>query len=215
MASIRTTYKWVVSLAAVACLVAAGGCRREPPSKAAPPASTRPVPAADSGAAERLSRLEVAARHALEDVRRLSRGLRPPALDELGLVGAIQQAGSEAGIRLDADATDAPDLPAAVEVAAFRIGVEAVINVARHAGVREASLELSVDAGELQLRITDTGTGLRGSTAGVGVLAMHERAEEVGGRVDVLDLRPGVRVEARLPIPVSATEVSAPTGADR
>ncbi|MET0523655.1 MAG: sensor histidine kinase [Nocardioides sp.] len=166
-------------------------------------------------AAERLSRLEVAARHALEDVRRLSRGLRPPALDELGLVGAIQQAGSEAGVRLDADATEAPDLPAAVEVAAYRIGVEAVLNVARHAGVREASLELTVDAAELRLRITDTGTGLRGSTAGVGVLAMRERAEEVGGRVDVLDLRTGVRVDARLPIPVSATEVSAPTGADR
>ena len=166
-------------------------------------------------AAERLSRLEVAARHALEDVRRLSRGLRPPALDELGLVGAIQQAGSEAGVRLDADATESPDLPAAVEVAAYRIGVEAVLNVARHAGVREASLELTVDAAELRLRITDTGTGLRGSTAGVGVLAMRERAEEVGGRVDVLDLRPGVRVDARLPIPVSATEVSAPTGADR
>ncbi|HET9420195.1 MAG TPA: sensor histidine kinase [Nocardioides sp.] len=166
-------------------------------------------------AAERLARLEVAARHALEDVRRLSRGLRPPALDEVGLVGAIQQAGGEAGIRLDADATDVPELPAAVEVAAYRIGVEAVLNVARHAGVREASLELSADGAELRLRITDAGTGLRGSPAGVGVLAMRERAEEVGGRVDVVDLRPGVRVEARLPIAVAASEISAPSGADR
>lgn len=166
-------------------------------------------------AAERLARLEVAARHALEDVRRLSRGLRPPALDEVGLVGAIQQAGGEAGIRLDAHAADVPELPAAVEVAAYRIGVEAVLNVARHAGVREASLELSADGAELRLRITDAGTGLRGSPAGVGVLAMRERAEEVGGRVDVVDLRPGVRVEARLPIAVEASEISAPSGADR
>jgi two-component system NarL family sensor kinase len=166
-------------------------------------------------AAERLSRLETAARHALDDVRRLSRGLRPPALDEVGLAGAVARAADEAAVRLTVTDAVTGALPAAVEVAAYRIAVEAVLNVARHSGVRQAVLELSDDDGALTLRISDRGVGLRSAAAGVGVLAMRERAEEVGGTLEVVDLAPGVRVEARLPIQTFAPPATTPTGPQR
>ena len=132
-------------------------------------------------AAERLTRLEAAARHALDDVRRVSRELRPPSLDEVGLVGAIVRAGDEAGIVLSPSGSGPADLPPAVEVAAYRIGVEAVLNVGRHAGVGRARLEVSVIDGAVQLRVSDGGSGLGSAPAGVGILSMRERAEEIGG----------------------------------
>ena len=159
-------------------------------------------------AAERLTRLETAARHALDDVRRLSRGLRPPSLDEVGLAGAIARAAEESGLSLEVDDT-APGLPAAVEVAAYRIAVEAMLNVARHAGVRRATLELSTADGALRLRVTDPGRGIGRAPAGVGLLAMRERAEEIGGTLEVTDTGGGTRVEARLPVPVVVEKAGA------
>ncbi len=150
-------------------------------------------------AAERLARLEISARQALNDVRRVSRELRPPSLDELGLVDAIIRAGDEAGVVVVPSGT-APDLPPAVEVAAFRIGVEAVLNVGRHAGVRRAGLDVSVVDGALVLRISDDGAGLGAAPAGVGILAMRERAEEIGGSLTVSSTGPGTSVDARLPL---------------
>ena len=163
-------------------------------------------------AAERLARLESAARHALDDVRRLSRGLRPPSLDELGLVGAIARAAEEAGVTLTLPETELPELPAAVEVAAYRIAVEAALNVIRHSGVRAATLELAVEEGSLRLSVTDAGRGTGDAPAGVGVLAMRERAEEVGGTLEVTDTGAGTRVEALLPVPVTTAQH---TGAER
>ena len=95
-------------------------------------------------AADRLGRLQEAARGALDDVRRLSHGLRPPALDELGLVGAF---GSSPSARAAGALRrlDPHRLPAAVEVAAYRIAAEALHNVARHAGTRDVEVSLTVD----------------------------------------------------------------------
>ena len=163
-------------------------------------------------AAERLARLETAARLALDDVRRLSRGLRPPSLDELGLVGAIARATEEAGVTLTLPQAGPPALPAAVEVAAYRIAVEAALNVLRHSGVRTAVLDVAVEEGSLRLSICDAGRGTGNAPAGVGVLAMRERAEEVGGTLEVTDTGAGTRVEALLPIPVTAAQH---TGAER
>ena len=166
---------------------------------------------------DRLARLESAARQALDDVRRLSRGLRPPSLDELGLVGALVRAGEDAGLLVETDATagfetrDAgqdgatalpalPALPPAVEVAAYRIGAEALLNVARHAGTGRARVDLDGSDGTLVLRVSDHGRGAAGAAAGVGTLAMRERAEEVGGTLHVRSGGEGTVVEARLPI---------------
>lgn len=156
----------------------------------------------------RLERLQDAAREALETVRRISHGLRPPALDELGLAGALRQLAESMGLHprfLD----DRPaQLPAAVEVAGYLIGAEALHNVARHAGTTEVELSVRVDGGELVLCVSDDGAGVdAGRPAGVGLQAMRERADELGGTLD-LDSGPGrgTTVTARLPARVAAVE---------
>jgi signal transduction histidine kinase len=153
-------------------------------------------------AAKRMARLEAAARHALDDVRRLSRDLRPPSLDELGLVGALERVAHDAGLALtiEDDAGPGGAAPAAVEVAAYRIGAEALVNVARHAGVGSASLRVTREDDALRLEVADDGAGTGRAPAGVGTLAMRERAEELGGTLTVED-RPGggTIVVARLP----------------
>jgi signal transduction histidine kinase len=172
-----------------------------------------------------LSRLKEQTQETVSDVRRLVYGLRPPALDDLGLVGAIhQQAEShgfvadgysgaaewevtgEAGLSFSLEAPrDLPALPAAVEVACYRIAQEALTNVARHAHAKTCQLRLSVDkgTGALGVEITDDGVGMpKDLVAGVGLSSMRERAEELGGTLEV-EPNPegGTRVLARLPLP--------------
>ncbi|HEY3227990.1 MAG TPA: sensor histidine kinase [Roseiflexaceae bacterium] len=132
---------------------------------------------------------------AIADIRRLVYALRPPALDELGLVGAIreqaaqyQQAGGHDGAALHI-VVDAPErlppLPAAVEVAAYRIALEALNNVAKHAAARTCVISLGVGNG-LHLDIRDNGCGLPPDRhAGVGLTSMCERAAELGGKCEI------------------------------
>jgi signal transduction histidine kinase len=92
-----------------------------------------------------------------------------------------------------------PPLSAATEVAAFRIAVEAVTNVVRHAGARTCRVEVSAN-GVLQLEVVDDGRGFTASP-GVGLAAMSERAAEVGGSCTVsTDDDRGTRVVAALPL---------------
>ncbi len=146
------------------------------------------------------------------DVRRLVYNLRPPTLDELGLVGAIREqaaqymigngAGHGEGLNIDVHAPEQlPPLPAAVEVAAYRIAQEALTNVARHAHAHNCQVQLTLGEA-LQLEIADDGVGLPAvRQAGVGLAAMRERAAELGGTC-VVELEPtgGTRVLAHLPI---------------
>jgi signal transduction histidine kinase len=102
---------------------------------------------------------------------------------------------------------DLPSLPAAVEVAAYRIVQEALANIRRHAQAKVCRIRISVDrgAGVLEVEITDDGLGIsEGRVAGVGLSSMRERAEELGGRCDVeSDPEGGTCVLARLPLPTS------------
>lgn len=144
---------------------------------------------------------------AIGDVRRLVYDLRPPALDELGLVGALREhAARLAGTGGPQTAVDGtgplPLLPAAVEVAAFRIAMEAMNNVTRHAGAGRCTVSLRLRDG-LEIEIADDGRGMAAERAvGIGLQSMRERARELGGRVDV-HRRPGggTVVRARLPLP--------------
>ncbi len=149
-------------------------------------------------------------RHEIEalipDIRNLVEGLRPPALDEIGLIGALRQqatALSIGGLIVQVWAPDdLPALPAATEVAAFRIVTEAMTNVARHAGARSCSVEITTN-GSLDLRVTDNGIGLEpADRAGVGLASMRERAAELGGYF-LAEAQPkgGTCVRARLPLP--------------
>lgn len=144
---------------------------------------------------------------AIADIRHLVYNLRPPALDEFGLVGAIQEYllqlnGSETlEVKLDAPAL-LPSLSAAVEVATYRIVQEALTNVVRHACARHCSVRLTLNERALHLEISDDGVGLSaGWRAGVGITAMRERVAELGG-VYAIEPVPagGTCVLAQLPL---------------
>jgi two-component system NarL family sensor kinase len=146
---------------------------------------------------------------AVADIRRLVYELRPPALDDLGLVAALRQHAApyaQAGLQVVLDAPDPlPALPAAVELAAYRIAQEALTNVARHAQARTCFMRLHADRGigRLCLEVSDDGRGLPADVrSGVGLISMRERATELGGRC-AIESGPqgGTRVWAELPIP--------------
>jgi two-component system, NarL family, sensor kinase len=145
------------------------------------------------------------AKSAAEDVRRLAHDLRPPALDDLGLIAALRDRLERLvpqDCLLDLNAVDAPDqLPAAVEVAAYRICCEAVLNVARHARARHCDVTLRADGSTLALTVADDGVGFRPGTAGIGLRSLRERAEELSGAVEIgARAGGGTLVEARLPL---------------
>jgi signal transduction histidine kinase len=137
----------------------------------------------------RQARDDVAA--ALGDVRRLVHELRPPALDDLGLAGAVRQQAERllaprTAVSVEGDVATG-DLPAAVEVAAYRIVSEALTNVARHAQATACRVELLRDDDHsLVVTVTDDGRGIaEDAPVGVGLLSMPERAAELGGRCTV------------------------------
>ena len=150
------------------------------------------------------------ARATVSDVRRSVHALRPPALDELGLVPALREGAAQYGqngLRVSVEAPESlPPLPAAVEVAAYRIAQEAMTNVVRHAGASSCSVRIALDeeaeeADVLHLEVEDDGRGVgEEPKAGVGTHSMRERAEELGGRctIEALSLR-GTLVSAQLP----------------
>jgi two-component system NarL family sensor kinase len=170
-------------------------------------ASARMLATRDPAAADALlAQLGDECQTAIADVRRLVYALRPPALDELGLVPALRmQAARFPGLDVRVDAPDALErLPAAVEVAAYRIATEALTNVSRHAGARRCTITLSVN-GHLELEVRDDGTGMPiGWQPGVGVASIRERATELGGSCVVGGaLGGGTSVLARLPLPAA------------
>jgi signal transduction histidine kinase len=142
----------------------------------------------------------------VQEVRQLVHGLRPPALDDHGLAGALRllAAQCESGkLRIRVAAPDPlPALPAAVEVAAYRIVQEALTNVVKHAQARSGEVALTVGQ-ELEIVVADDGVGLPAERrAGVGLTSMRERAEEIGGQCRLTaGEQGGVRVSARIPLP--------------
>jgi signal transduction histidine kinase len=144
------------------------------------------------------------------DIRRLVSELRPPALDELGLAGAlrahIQSLALADGLRVTLESPELPPLPAAAEVAAYRIALEALTNVVRHAQARDCRVRLAAADGCLDLEIADDGVGLPTETrAGVGLASMRERAGELGGTCVIENgSRGGTRVFVRLPVAAPA-----------
>jgi signal transduction histidine kinase len=148
------------------------------------------------------------ARVALADVRRVVDDLRPPALDELGLAGAIRQRADKLGWRADGVAVritlDLPpevrQLPAAVEVAAYRIATEALTNVVRHSRAQTVQVRLHFAERGLEIAVADDGPLTAPWPSGVGLQAMRERAAELGGGFVAGPSPSGGRVSAWLPL---------------
>jgi signal transduction histidine kinase len=171
--------------------------------------AARNVIAKDPDSAESLLRdLKSGTQNAIAEIRRVVHDLRPPALDQLGLVGSLRQFAATMQaealtITIDAPNT-LPPLPAAVEVAAYRIAVEALTNVARHANATVCTVKLHLGATHgpplLLLEINDNGVGFSAETQpGVGLTSMRERSAELGGTL-IIRSDNGVTITATLPI---------------
>ncbi|MFK7801115.1 MAG: sensor histidine kinase [Anaerolineae bacterium] len=145
-------------------------------------------------AGRHLKELKGQTQQMVADIRRLVYELRPPALDELGLLQALrahfgQSTGSrgQLTISIGAEPEPLPELPAAIEVAAYRTILEAVTNVVRHAKANNCNVQLSIEesnaVSRLHVSVEDDGIGLpEKRMSGVGLISMRERAEELGGR---------------------------------
>ena len=153
-------------------------------------------------------------RASIEDIRHLVYELRPPTLDQLGLVEALRAQASQcnrpderadATLQVEVEAPETlPPLPAAVEVAAYRIVQEALTNVVHHAQAQRCQVRLEI-ADELMVEVVDDGVGVgdgRSRNTGLGLLSMRERAEELGGCCLIEPVAGGgTRVLASLPLP--------------
>lgn len=142
-------------------------------------------------------------RRTVTSVRRMVDGLRPPALDDMGLDGAL----TELVDRYDGRATlrcgVPPDLPAATEAAAYLIASEALTNALRHSGCERCDVGVEVAEPWLVLTVTDDGHGIPESAPrGVGLTSMRDRAAEVGGLLEVTTTGHGTVVRAHLPLEV-------------
>lgn len=139
-------------------------------------------------------------------IRRLVYDLRPPLLDEHGLSGTLRSLSrliEPQALRITLP-EELPALPAAVEVAVYRIAAEALLNVARHAHPSHCTLDVTITATTLELRVADQGVGLpAGHREGVGIAGMRERAEELGGSLQI-DSAPGAGVTVVAYIPWSS-----------
>lgn len=151
----------------------------------------RNLTACGSDTEEQLLELRSGVASTVLDVRRIVEGLRPPALDELGLDGALASLADRItqGSNLTVEVTmpaGLPDIPAAVEVAAYRVTQEALSNAVRHSGATRSQVALSVDTDGIRLEVTDNGSGeVRPRHGGIGLTSMHERAVEIGGRLNI------------------------------
>jgi signal transduction histidine kinase len=169
--------------------------------------ATRNLISTDPDAARDLvAELRAETAQAINDIRRLVYDLRPPALDDLGLVGAIRQRATHLqrdGIAVHVTAPDTlPPLSAAVEAAAFRIATEAMTNAVRHSDASRIHVRIDADAA-LHLRISDNGDSPQEWKPGVGLSSMHERAAELGGSCTAGPGPDGGQVVAILPLGAS------------
>jgi len=157
---------------------------------------------------ELLGKLKAETQRAVADVRGIVYGLRPPALDEFGLtrslheeIRRLQCQAPALAVTLEAPSESLADLPAAVEVACYRIVSEALTNVAGHAHATRCLVRIGLDHG-LEVEVCDDGVGLpEGWRTGVGIASMRERAAELGGDLVIEPGSPrGTRIAARLPV---------------
>jgi signal transduction histidine kinase len=157
--------------------------------------------------AGRIQQLRSSLRAAVVEVRQVVDNLRPPALDDVGLIEAVRQqvaafavVGNGTRPLVEVRSDPLPELPAAVEVAAYRIITESVANAIRHGRPSHCDVTVRCDPGVLQVTVADDGRGVPEDAApGVGLSSMRERAAEVGGTLTIDTGAAGTTITARLP----------------
>ncbi|OFW51275.1 MAG: hypothetical protein A3G77_05465 [Acidobacteria bacterium RIFCSPLOWO2_12_FULL_68_19] len=147
---------------------------------------------------------------AIQDVRRISTELRPSVLDDLGIVAAIEWQAQEFEARTGIPCVtslpaELPPIDAPRATALYRVLMEALTNVARHAGATRVHVTLALDGGAVTLDVRDNGRGIAAEAAAsprsIGLLGMRERARVFGGTVTVAPLAPrGTRVHVEIPL---------------
>lgn len=166
-----------------------------------------------AGTRDHIADARATAARLLAETRRLIMGLRPAALDDLGLVPAIRSYAETTlaaeGVAVTIESTDLPRLDGHVEVALFRIVQEALTNVARHARARSARVELSTADGRVIVTIEDDGIGFdvdhglgptSTAAASFGLLGMQERVRLLGGEIGITSgPNAGTRIVIRVP----------------
>ena len=160
-----------------------------------------------------LSELKTQTQGTVKNIRHIVHTLRPPSLDVLGLVPALQAHFGQVAtprslnIQMTTSPQSFPRLSAAVEVAAYRIILEAVTNVINHAQAGLCEVFLTLENGTLNMEIKDDGMGLsKARRHGIGLDSMRERAEELSGRFELSTSPQGTRVCAVIPISPARNE---------
>ncbi|HEU5037331.1 MAG TPA: sensor histidine kinase [Nocardioides sp.] len=141
---------------------------------------------------------------AVDDLRAITDDLRPAAIDDLGLAAGLRGLADRMttpaiAVRVETDV--AGPLPAAVEVAAYRIAAEALANAVRHAAARRICVRLAAAPGRVTLDVEDDGAGMPQTprAGGLGLASMRQRAEEIGGLLTITSAGTGTLVHAELP----------------
>ena len=157
--------------------------------------------------AEELRPVRETTRASLEEVRRISQRLRPGVLADLGLLDSLSSLASDLTARTGVSVLRGflpglPTLTPETELVVYRVTQEALTNVARHAHARQVQLGLSRRGDALTLRVADDGIGSANAAPGAGIQGMQERAQMVGGRLQVRP-REGGGTEVLLEVPVA------------
>jgi signal transduction histidine kinase len=152
----------------------------------------------------------------IAEVRTLSYLLHPPTMDAVGIASAarwyVEGFSLRSGLKLTLDAPDDPvRLPDAIELALFRVLQEALTNVHRHSGASAADILIRRSSGQVVLEVRDNGRGIEqqvlrrfretGAGVGVGLMSMHERARELGGKIQLESDGTGTSVRITIPVP--------------
>jgi signal transduction histidine kinase len=169
----------------------------------------------DSGS---LSEIESLTEQAIEELRRLTRALRPIYLEDLGLVTALEmlahETGQTAGIPIEFKHQGVERrLETATELALYRIAQEALSNIARHAQASQAAMDIQFSSQAVTLRVTDNGKGFNvpnrpsefATSGHMGLLGLYERSEMIGARLEIRS-KPGEGSQVIIVVPVSSEE---------
>jgi two-component system sensor histidine kinase UhpB len=146
----------------------------------------------------------------LDEIRRISRDLRPEALDDLGLINALialtSRVDRQSGVRVERRfSAELPPLSTEIELVIYRVAQEALTNVIRHAKAAHCRVELNLDDGVVELRVVDDGVGMASPGAEtIGIEGMRERALLTNGTLDIQS-QPGEGTQVTLRVPVEAT----------